>query len=95
MSQESPLRTVLETEFSQGVATDWDALDRYLNHPRFPNRARDFKRELADAILNHTLSPKEFECLTVIDKDSQEDVDGFLLEELWMPLFPDEPVRMP
>jgi hypothetical protein len=67
MSGESPLQNVLVTMFSQGVATDWEALDRYLNHPRFPTRATGFKRELADAILNHTISPKEFERLTVID----------------------------
>ncbi|MDM7920751.1 MAG: hypothetical protein QUS14_00510 [Pyrinomonadaceae bacterium] len=95
MSEESILKRILQTRFSQGVETDWDGLDRFLNHPEFPTRARDFRRELADAILNHTISPEEFEELTAIDRESQDDVDSFLREEVWEQMYENEPVRIP
>ena len=72
-----------------------DDLYRFLNHPNFPNRAREFKEELADAILNHQITPQEFQRLTSTDQDSQEDVDQFLIEEIWNELYGNEPVRMP
>ena len=95
MSSDSVLRRVLETRFTQGVATDWDDLLSFLNHPGFPGRAREFKKELADAILHHRITPLEFEDLTAIDRDSQEDVDQFLIEEIWNQLYPNEPVKIP
>ena len=95
MRDETLLEGVLATEFSQDIATDWDGLQRFLNHPNFPNRAREFKQELADAILNHRITPDKFERLTALDQDSQEDVDEFLIEEIWNQLYPNEPVRMP
>jgi hypothetical protein len=94
MSEASTLKRVIETQFTQGVATDFDGLRRFLEHPEFPDRAREFKAELADAILNHRISPKEFEDLTAMDQDSQEDVDDFLTKELWATLYPNEPVRL-
>jgi hypothetical protein len=94
MSEESNLKRILQTRFTQGVETDWDGIDRFLNHPDFPRRAREFKRELADAILNHRLTPKDFEDLTAIDKERQEDVDAFLRDEIWEQLYEDEPVRI-
>ena len=94
MSDEGILKGLLETTFSQGVQTDWDDLRRFLNLPEFSDRARKFKRELADTILNHKISPQEFERLTAIDQDTQEDVDKFLIEEIWKPLYKDEPVSL-
>ena len=93
MDEESSLKRVLKTQFKPGLETNWDGIRNYLNHPEFPNRARKFKQELADAILNHRISPEEFEKVTELDRDSQEDVDKFLTEELWEQLYPNEPVR--
>jgi len=93
MSDESSLRRILKTHFKQGLGPNWDGIKKYLHHPDFPNRDRKFKQELADAILNHTVKPEEFEKLTDVDRDSQEDVDKFLKVELWEPLYPNEPVR--
>lgn len=95
MNEESILRSLLETTFSQGVETDWDDLHRFLNDPSFPDRASEFKRELSDAILNHRILPHEFERLTAIDQESQEDVDMFLTDEIWIPLYDDETVKIP
>ena len=94
MNDESPLRRILKTHFKQGLGPNWDGMKQYLNHPEFPNRARTFKRELADAILNHSISPDEFEKITDVDQDSQEDVDNFLTTEIWDPLYENEPVRV-
>lgn len=94
IKEESILERILQTRFTQGVDTDWDGIDRFLNHPEFPTRARDFRRELADAILNHTITPEDFLALTAIDKESQEDVDAFLREEIWDQMYENEPVRM-
>jgi hypothetical protein len=93
MDEESSLRRILKTEFKQGLGPNYDGIRSYLDHPNFPNRGRRFKQELADAILNHKVTPEEFEKLTDVDQDSQEDVDQFLKVELWDPLYPNEPVR--
>jgi len=93
MNDESSLRRILKTQFKQGLGPNWDGIHQYLNHPEFPSRARNFKRELADAILNHTITPEEFEKLTDVDQDSQEDVDKFLTTEIWNQLYQNEPVR--
>jgi hypothetical protein len=93
MNEQSILKELLETTFSMGVETDWEDLRRYLKDPSFPDRESSFKAELADAISNHTISPEEFEKLTAIDQDEQEDVDAFLTDEIWKPLYGDEPIR--
>lgn len=90
MSEQSILKRLLETTFSMGVETDWDDLKRFLKDPNFPDREKTFKNELADAITDHKISPEEFEDLTAIDQDEQEDVDEFLIEEIWKPLYGDE-----
>ena len=94
MDKKSVLKDVLESYFCQGVEMSYDELNQFLNNRAFPDRARTFKRELADAILNHTISPDEFQDLTAVDQDSQEDVDKFLTTEIWDPLYDNEPVRM-
>lgn len=94
MSEDSVLKGVLESFFCQGVEFTYDELSAYLNNPEFPGRARKFKRELAEAIVNHTISPEEFESLTAVDQDSQEDVDEFLTTDIWDPLYQNEPVRL-
>ncbi len=95
MSELTILKNLLETTFSQGVETDWADLKRFLSDPKFPDRARKFKHELADAILNHKIEPPEFEMLTAIDQDSQKDVDMFLTDQIWNQLYPNESVSIP
>lgn len=94
MNEQSILEELLETTFSMGVETDWEDLRRYLKEPDFPDREKLFKNELADAITNHTISPEKFEKLTAIDQDEQEDVDAFLTDEIWKPLYGNEQVRL-
>lgn len=77
-----------------GVATDLESLERFLRDPNFPDREKTFKTELADSIINHRIDPEEFENLTSIDQDEQEDVDAFLTDEIWKPLYGDEPIRL-
>lgn len=92
MSGEELLRHVLETRFCAGVHVGWDELVRFLYAPWFPGRAEAFKAALRDAIVHHRLSPAEFEKLTSVDQDTQEDVDRFLTAELWEQLYPGEPL---
>ena len=94
MEKKSILKDVLETYFCQGVEMSYDELNQFLKNESFPDRARTFKRELADAIINHKITPEEFQDLTAVDQDSQEDVDKFLTTEIWDPLYDNEPVRM-
>ncbi|MDE2400004.1 MAG: hypothetical protein KGL67_03315 [Patescibacteria group bacterium] len=94
MKEESPLKRILKTEFKQGLGPNWNGIKQYLNYPKFPSRAKNFKLELADAILNHSISREEFELLTAVDQDTQADVDQFLIEEIWKPLYGDEPISI-
>ena len=93
MNDDSILKYILQSYFTAGVETDYEDIKRYLNNPNFPTRARNFKAELADAILNHTVSPEDYERTTSVDQDSQEDVDKFLTTDIWNPLYNNEPVR--
>lgn len=81
------LAHVLATRFTQGVSFEWDEFFAFLRAPEFPDREATLRRELAEAILEHRVSPREFEELTSIDQYSQADVDDFLTVELWEPLF--------
>lgn len=90
MTKQKILNSVLETYFCQGVEFNYDELNRFLNDPKFPDRAEKFKTDLAEAIQNHSISPSEFKALTAIDQDSQEDVDKFLTTEIWNPLYPEK-----
>ena len=89
---ENLLERVLENRFYAGAVYDYEDLSKFIKHSSFPDRAKEFKRELADAISNHTISIQEFEDLTQIDYESQEEVDEFLKTEIWQPLYGDEPI---
>lgn len=94
MNEDSILKWVLETNFVPGVEIDWDALKSFLENPEFPDRTKKFKSELARAIIQQQITPKEFEQVTGLDQDSKEDVAEFLQTELWQPLYGDEPVDL-
>lgn len=65
-----------------------------LRNPLAPITELEFKWHLADAILNHRFTPKEYERLTGADSDTPEDIVADL-SELWQLLFKDEPIAMP
>ncbi len=94
MSEKKILKKILETEFVAGVETDWDEIHRFINDPEFPTRKRDFRNQLADAIMHGTISPEEFEELTAVDRDDQDDVNSFLKETIWDRLYENEPVSI-
>jgi len=65
----------------------------YLDNPKVSDRSQLFKKELAQAIVNHSISPKEFERLTAVDYETQEEVDEFLKTEIWQPIYGNEPIK--
>lgn len=88
------LANVLETYCHTETGSDSVIRMRdFLNHPRFPGRNEQFKQELAESILYHTISPKEYERLTDAAYDEQESIDREL-RELWQHLYGDEPVML-
>lgn len=69
-------------------------MKKFLTHPKFPNRAGEFKQELADAILNHKITPSHYKDLTNHELETQKEVDEFLKTEIWQPLYGDEPIKV-
>lgn len=94
LKQGQILKHILETYCHVEYFTDdWESVKRFLNHPNFPDRNAEFKKELAQAIIEHTISTKEFEKLTAEEYETQEEVDSFLIREVWQPLYGDEPIK--
>lgn len=94
MQKETLLGDIFKRYFGANYfIDDFEVLKRELNHPKFPNRAIEFKRELASAIANHLITPKILEDLTDIDYEAQEEVDEFLKTEIWQSLYGDEPIE--
>ncbi len=85
----------LKTHFNvNAMGSDWlEGLQSFLNHPRFPGRAEQFKQELTEAILLHTVTPESLERITGISYDEQEEVESFL-RETWQDLYGDELVTL-
>lgn len=82
------LRRLLQTHFRQGLGASADELRAYVGEDDDA-----FRAELARAIRGSEITPAELERLTDVDQDAQEDVDRFLLEQIWEPLYGDAPVR--
>ena len=70
-----------------------ERLKRALDAPKFPCREKEFKHQLAYAILNKTISPSHYEKLTDFDSETEEEVIQELTE-LWTHLYGDEPVSL-
>jgi len=85
--QESTLEYFLSTHFHVGVSTTRESILASLNNSNFPNRAEDFKQQLIDAILNHSISAKELERLTDSDYETQEEVENFLKNYVWKTIY--------
>lgn len=65
LKQGQILKYILETYCHVEYFTDnWASVKAFLNHPNFPDRNAEFKKELAQAITEHTISTQEFEKLT-------------------------------
>lgn len=94
MTEQTILERILETRFNVDVPTNYESLKRFLQHPNFPGREKDFKHELADAILNKTFTPDRVTELTDADYETQEEVDQLLIKEIWEPLYGSEPIKI-
>jgi hypothetical protein len=64
---------------------------KYLDNPKYPARKVQFKAELADAIKNRTITREGLYKLTGDLVDSEDDVQDFLVNEVWKEIFPGEP----
>jgi hypothetical protein len=76
-----------------GFARDWpQKIVRELNAMKSPpDAAKIFREELAQAILNHTLSPQDYEALTDEDFDTPEELEDWL-REFWRKLYGTDPI---
>lgn len=78
----------------ESLGSDWqECLKRELAHPRFPHRPKEFRHQLAYAILNKTISPSQYEGLTDLELETDEEVVQEL-KELWADLYGDEPISL-
>ena len=64
-----------------------------LTATEFPQREKEFRHQLAYAILNQTISPSEYEKLTDLELETNEEVVQEL-QLLWVYLYGDEPVSL-
>lgn len=69
-------------------------LRAYLRNPHAPLPEQEFKRLLADSILNKRFSVEEYERLTDVDCETREEVAEDLAQ-LWRLVFGDEPIALP
>lgn len=82
----SVLRRYLNVNVS---INDWPKpLIKELSHPSFPDRPEKFKLQLRNAILEHSISPIEYEKLTEEDLETPAEVEDRLLE-LWQDIYGD------
>lgn len=91
---ETVLDYVLGLYFHVNHGFGIDDVKNYLDNPKVSDRSQLFKKELAQAIVNHSIGTKEFERLTADDYETQEEVDEFLKTEIWQPLYGDEPIEV-
>lgn len=65
----------------------------FLRATKFPCREKEFRHQLAYAILNKTISPSQYEKLTDLELETNEEVVKELTE-LWTYLYGDEPISV-
>lgn len=84
---------VLGTVYHIEGTHDWKGVQKYLNHPNFPERDIQFKEELANSILNETITPEDYSRLTDDESvESETDVKRELTL-LWKYIYNNEPVK--
>ena len=72
-------------------APDIVKLKKYVQSSIESERTLLFRDQLADAIVNNSITPEQYEKITGEDFDSQEDLNKWL-KELWNNIFNDEPI---
>ena len=89
------LAHVLKTYCNVNYFTsDWhERVKRMLNNPNFPDKAAQFRKELAEAIVHHTITPKQYEELTDEEFDTPEDLEKWL-REVWRDFYADESISL-
>ena len=68
-----------------------DDLRKIIRKEKSPERSKEFRFQLADAIVLQNISLSQYENLTDEDFDTQEDLTNWL-RELWSEIFDDEPI---
>jgi hypothetical protein len=91
--QTSDLEYILENYFNIDIETNYESIGKYIKNPEFPGRDEKFKGQLARAILNNEITPEIYEDLTDAELETQEEVDKFLIDEIWKPIYGDEPIK--
>ncbi|WP_218082354.1 hypothetical protein [Anthocerotibacter panamensis] len=86
---------VIERHFHMEVmGSNWqDDLRRELNNSNFPNRAEQFQKQFAEAILYQTITPEQYSELTEQEFETPEDLEAEL-RELWHAFYGDKPVAV-
>lgn len=93
MEKETILEYVLGLYFHVEHGLGIDDAKKYINNPNVSERKSEFKKQLRVAILNNSVTPKLFERITSEELDTQEEVNSFLINEIWKPLYGDEPIK--
>jgi hypothetical protein len=90
-----PLVYFLECEFNVDVVTNHEELKRIRTDSTFfPNANRsEFRKNLVETIIENKLTPSIYEYLTNHELETQKEVNEFLVEQIWKPIYGDEPVK--
>lgn len=62
-------------------------VETYISNANVPDRRQNLKEELRETINKNVTSPREFEQLTADELETQEEVNEFLINEIWKPLY--------
>jgi hypothetical protein len=88
---ESVLRRYCHVEMS---VENWpEYLREELTALKFPRREKEFRHQLAKAILDKSIDTNQYEKLTDLEVETEEEVVQELME-LWMHLYGNEPVKL-
>jgi len=88
------LKDVLKRHFNVNYTSDAETILRELVTDKFPHRNNQFKKELLTAMKTNSISTEEFNKLTDDEMETQEEVSKFLKNEIWQPLYGDEPITV-
>jgi hypothetical protein len=90
-----PLVYFLECQFNVDVVPDYEEIKRIRTDSTFfPNVDRNaFRKNLIETIIENKLTPNIYEHLTNHELETQEEVNNFLINDIWKPLYGDEPIK--
>lgn len=92
-NQESIMEYVLGLFFHVNHGLEINDVKKYLSNTNALHRNQEFKKEIAEAIINEALSPQQFEKLTGEEFETQKELSQFLINDIWKPLYGDEPIK--